>query len=87
MAPIRFGLNLLERKMAVGPSAPPMMAIPAAWFGSKPSAKAIMYAPKIPNWAAAPIRISFGLLMSAEKSVIAPIPRKTSGGYHPCFTP
>ena len=42
MAPIRFGANLEDRKMAVGPSAPPMMAMPAAWLGSKPKAKAIM---------------------------------------------
>ncbi len=87
MAPIRLGAVFEERKMAVGPSAPPMMAIPAAWFGSNPNASASMYAPKIPNWAAAPIRISFGLAISAEKSVIAPIPRKMSGGYHPCLTP
>ena len=47
MAPIRLGLSFDERKIAVGPSAPPMMAMPAAWFGSKPSASAIMYAPKM----------------------------------------
>ena len=31
-----------------------MIAIPAACAGSKPMANATMYAPKIPNWAAAP---------------------------------
>ena len=41
----------------------------------------------MPNWAAAPISISFGLEMSAEKSVIAPMPRKMSGGYQPDVTP
>ncbi len=30
----------------------------------------------MPNWAQAPIIISFGLASSAEKSVIAPIPRE-----------
>ena len=35
MAPIRLGESLELRKMAVGPSAPPMMAIPAACEGSK----------------------------------------------------
>ena len=40
--PIKLGDNFDERKMAVGPSAPPMMAIPAAWLGSKPRARASM---------------------------------------------
>ena len=83
MAPIRFGESFELRKIAVGPSAPPIMAIPAACDGSKPIAKATMYAPKMPNCAAAPISISFGLASNAEKSVMAPIPRKMSGGYHP----
>ena len=83
MAPMRFGQSFEERKMAVGPSAPPIMAIPAAWFGSKPRANATIYAPKIPNWAEAPMSTNFGLAMRAEKSVIAPIPRNTNGGYQP----
>ena len=40
IAPMRFGESLELRKMAVGPSAPPMMAIPAACEGSKPIASA-----------------------------------------------
>jgi len=76
-----------ERKIAVGPSAPPMMPIAPACIGSKPIANAIMYAPKIPNCAAAPINISLGFEINAEKSVIAPIPKKISGGYHPEVTP
>ena len=84
---MRLGLSFDERKMAVGPSAPPMMAMPAAWFGSKPRPSATIYAPKMPNCAAAPISMSFGLAMSAEKSVMAPMPRNTSGGYHPWRTP
>ena len=83
MAPMRLGDNFDERKMAVGPSAPPMIAIPAAWFGSKPNSKANIYAPKIPNCAEAPMSISLGLANRAEKSVMAPMPRKISGGYHP----
>ena len=35
----------------------------------------------------APININFGLASRAVKSVIAPIPRKISGGYQPCRTP
>lgn len=42
IAPIRLGLSLEDRKIAVGPSAPPIMAMPAAWLGSKPRAKAII---------------------------------------------
>ena len=87
MAPIRLGASFDERKMAVGPSAPPIMAMAPAWSGEKPIARATMYAPKIPNWAAAPISISLGLAMSAEKSVMAPMPRKMSGGYQPAATP
>ena len=64
-----------------------MIPIAPACMGSNPISNAIMYAPKIPNCAAAPININFGLEMSAEKSVIAPMPKKISGGYHPDVTP
>ena len=64
-----------------------MIPIAPACIGSKPQAKAIMYAPKIPNCAAAPISINFGLEIRAEKSVIAPIPKKIRGGYQPDVTP
>ena len=40
-----------------------------------------------PIWAAAPNSTSFGLESMVEKSVIAPIPRKISGGNRPYFTP
>ena len=50
-------------------------------------ARASMYAPKMPICAAAPMSTSLGCEISAEKSVMAPIPRKMSGGYHPCCTP
>ena len=87
IAPIRSGASFDERKMAVGPSAPPMIPMAPAWLGSNPSRRARRYAPKIPVCAAAPISSSLGWDMSAEKSVIAPMPRNISGGYHPCFTP
>ena len=87
IAPIRLGHSFDDRNIAVGPSAPPIIAIPAAWLGSKPRARATMYAPKIPNWAAAPMSISLGLLIRAEKSVMAPMPRNTNGGYQPWRTP
>ncbi len=34
-----------------------------------------------------PINISLGFEIKAEKSVITPIPKKISGGYHPEVTP
>ena len=80
MAPIMSGASREERKIAVGPSAPPMMPIAPACAGSNPKAREMAYAPKIPNCAAAPIRSSFGFEISAEKSVIAPMPRKIRGG-------
>ena len=87
MAPISSGASFEERKMAVGPSAPPMIPIAPASLGANPQSSASIYAPKIPTCAAAPISISLGWEMRAEKSVIAPIPRKISGGYHPYLTP
>ena len=45
-----------------------------------PKAVAVRYAPKIPNWAAAPISTIFGLDIRAEKSVMAPMPKKINGG-------
>ena len=52
IAPMRLGASFDDRKIAVGPSAPPMMAIPAAWSGSKPRASAMMYAAKMLSGAA-----------------------------------
>ena len=42
IGPSNSGARRAVRKIAVGPSAPPMMAMPAAWFGSNPSARATM---------------------------------------------
>ena len=84
---MRSGASFEDRKMAVGPSAPPMIPMAPASLGMKPMDNASRYAPKIPICAAAPIRISLGCEIRAEKSVIAPMPRKISGGYQPCLTP
>ena len=81
------GASLELRKMAVGPSAPPIMPMAPASLGANPSARARRYAPKIPSCAAAPIRIRRGCEMSALKSVMAPMPKKISGGYQPFLTP
>ena len=67
-------------KIAVGPSAPPMMPIAAASGSVKPSATAPSRLAKIPNWAAAPRSSVFGFASIGPKSVSAPMPRKISGG-------
>ena len=65
--------------MAVGPSAAPMMAMDAASFRSKkkPAAKRVK---KMPNWAAAPKSMSQGFSSRGPKSIMAPIPMKSSSG-------
>ena len=45
-----------------------------------PSKQATVIVPKIPHWAAAPKRISFGLERSGPKSIIAPIPMNSRRG-------
>ncbi len=87
MAPISSGASLELRKMAVGPSAPPIIPMAPASAGLNPMCSATMYAPKMPIWAAAPISSSLGCEIRAEKSVIAPIPKNIKGGYQPCLTP
>ena len=42
IAPIKLGASLDERKMAVGPSAPPMIPIAPACIGSNPISNAII---------------------------------------------
>ena len=87
MEPSSSGASLEVRKIAVGPSAPPMMAMEAACFSENPSPRPsalIAHAPrkvkKIPPCAAAPSIRLFGLAISGEKSVMAPIPMKISDG-------
>ena len=70
----------IAKNIEVGPSAPPIIAIAAAAISLNPISMASMYAPKIPNCAAAPSRKLFGFAISGPKSVIAPTPRKMSDG-------
>ena len=91
------GARRLVRKMAVGPSAPPMMAMAAAWaavnMGSPPMMMlfprkfARVKATYIPNWAAAPSRRLMGLAIRGPKSVIAPTPIKMRQGKMLDLTP
>jgi len=87
MVPIISGANLEDKKIAVGPSAPPIIPIAPACWGVKPIAKAPKKVRKMPICAAAPKSINLGLDIKDEKSVMAPMPKKTSGGYHPFTTP
>ncbi len=80
MGPSSSGASFEVRKMAVGPSAPPMMPIEPACAGVKPSAKAPMKVRKMPICAAAPSRKLFGLAISGPKSVMAPTPTKIRQG-------
>ena len=94
MAPSRSGLSREARKIAVGPSAPPMMPMAAASWSEKSMAgtSSLMASDpsrvkKMPNCAAAPSISVLGLAMSAPKSVRAPTPRKMSSGKMPVDTP
>jgi len=71
---------LAVKKIDVGPSAPPMIAIDAASFGKNPKAIAANNVAQMPVCAAAPRSISLGRASSEEKSVMAPSPRKTMDG-------
>ena len=66
--------------MDVGPSAAPIIAMEAASLTSKPNMEARLKVKKIPNCAAAPKIISFGLESSGPKSIIAPIPTNSKSG-------
>ena len=57
-----------------------MIPIAAASAGANPRNIAPMNATNTPSCAAAPMRRDFGLAISAEKSVIAPTPRKIRDG-------
>ena len=79
MAPRYWELRVFATKMAVGPSAAPMTAMEAASFRSKkkPARNRVK---KMPNWAAAPKSISHGFSSSGPKSIMAPMPMKSSSG-------
>ena len=83
MGPSRWGASLMVVKMAVGPSAPPMMPSEAASCGVKPIRMAAKRTAKMPNWAAAPKMDSRRLRNMGPKSVSAPTPMKMMGGRKP----
>ena len=70
-------------KMAVGPSAPPMIPSEAASCGVKPIRMATSNTAKMPNWAAAPKMDRRRLRSIGPKSVRAPTPIKMTGGRKP----
>ncbi len=66
--------------MAVGPSAPPIIAIDPHSAAENPKRAAPINVMKIPACAAAPRRKLLGLAISGPKSVIVPMPRNIRGG-------
>ena len=83
IGPNRCGANLMVVKIAVGPSAPPMIPKEAASFGVKPIRMATNSTVKIPNWAAAPKIERRKFRNIGPKSVKAPTPMKIIGGRKP----
>ena len=77
------------RKMAVGPSAPPMIPIEADCAAVKPRASiwVTKKVAKIPICAAAPRRRLLGLAINGPKSVMAPTAIKIRHGKIPSLTP
>ena len=80
MAPMYFDPSVFATKIEVGPSAAAMMPMEAASLMWKPSSAAMMITKKMPNWAAAPNSSRNGLASSGPKSIIAPMPMKSSSG-------
>ncbi len=94
MAPSSSGDSRDARKIAVGPSAPPMIPMAAASRRvneipgtASDRASAPSRVAKIPNCAAAPSSAVRGLASSGPKSVSAPTPMKISSGNSPLATP
>ena len=80
MAPMYLLPSTRETRMEVGPSAAPMMPMEAASIRSKPNNAATVMVRNTPNWAAAPNSSNFGLESTGPKSIIAPMPIKSSSG-------
>ena len=80
MGPSRAGASIAVTKMAVGPSAPPMMPTEDASAPVKPSRRQPRYVRKMPSWAAAPSSRLLGLAIRGPKSVMAPTPMKMRQG-------
>ena len=87
MGPNSQGASLEVRKIAVGPSAPPVIPMEAASGPVNPKRIARKKATKTPNWAEAPMSMLLGLDSRGPKSVIAPTPRKIRQGYKLVLTP
>ena len=79
MEPRYFEPSSCATMMEVGPSAAPMTAMEAASLRSK-KIEARHSVKKMPNCAAAPKIISFGLESSGPKSIIAPMPMNRISG-------
>ena len=80
MGPSSSGASRLVTKMAVGPSAPPMMPMEEACRSVKPNRRQPTKVIKMPTWAAAPSSRVLGLAIRGPKSVPAPTPMKIRQG-------
>ncbi len=83
IGPNRWGASLMVVKIAVGPSAPPIMPNAPASCGVNPIITAQSSTVKIPNCAAAPNMERRKLRSIGPKSVSAPTPIKITGGRKP----
>ena len=83
IGPNKWGARTIEVYIAVGPSAPPIIAKEAASWFEKPIKLAIIRTEKIPICAAAPKNTSRKFYNIGPKSVRAPTPIKISGGKNP----
>ena len=79
--------NFLVTRIAVGPSAPPIIPIAAASRPLNPRARAPKKVINIPIWAAAPRSMVFLLAIRGPKSVVAPMQRNIKQGYISYFIP
>ena len=80
IAPRSSGARVFVTRIAVGPSAPPMIPIEPACIGENPRKRAAKNATNTPSCAPAPIKSDLGFAIRGEKSVIAPTPINMSEG-------
>ena len=80
MGPSRAGASIAVTKMAVGPSAPPIIPTEDDSAPLKPMRRQPMKVMKMPSCAAAPSSKLLGLAIRGPKSVIAPTPMKMRQG-------
>lgn len=72
--------SFMATRMAVGPSAAPIIPIAAASFKGKPIIAAKIMVTKIPSCAAPPKINNLGLVSKGPKSIMHPIPINRSKG-------